>query len=71
MKAEVGHGARRSSYIQGVTRGDQDYFEQVALGIREHETIVERRLHSELQNGAFKRTGFCKMVRSNAPVFEK
>jgi hypothetical protein len=71
MKAEVGHGARRRSYIQRVTRGDEDNVERVVLGFREHETIVERRLHSELQNGAFKRTGFCKMVRSNAPVFEK
>jgi hypothetical protein len=47
-QAEVGHGARYRSYIQGIARGDQDHVEQVALGFREHEMIVKQLILSDL-----------------------
>jgi hypothetical protein len=60
MQAEIGHGARYRTYIEWVTRGDQNHVERVALGFREHETIVVWRLDSKLQNGALQVIGFCK-----------
>ena len=34
-EAEVGHGPRRRSYIEGIARGDEDDFDAVALGFGE------------------------------------
>ena len=39
-KAEVGHGPGRRSYIEGVARGDEDYFEVVALVFSEQDDIL-------------------------------
>jgi hypothetical protein len=35
LEAEVGHGSRRRSYIEGIARGGEDYFEAVALRFAE------------------------------------
>ncbi len=39
-EAEVGHGPRRRSDIEGIARGDEDDFDAVALGFGEQGMIV-------------------------------
>jgi hypothetical protein len=40
-EAEVGHGPRRGSYIEGIARRDEDDVELVALGFGEQRPIPE------------------------------
>jgi hypothetical protein len=43
-KAEVGHGPRRCSYIEGIARGDEDDFDAVALVFGEQDAILAPRV---------------------------
>jgi hypothetical protein len=63
-ESEVGHGAGGCADVEGVTRGDEDYIEMIALGRSEQGLIVELEMArlSWLWLGSLWRIGFEKLA---------